>query len=97
MAWAWVQRRPSAILVADVDDLDPVCAPGTDTPEVGALPKRQAQKLPRGLQGLYRIGGDVVEVSLPFDPSCNIALNGARNLLFINTFIFCYLFQEKIM
>jgi guanidinopropionase len=31
----------------------------------------------RGLQGLNLIGGDVVEVSPPFDPSGNTALVGA--------------------
>ena len=31
----------------------------------------------RGLQGLDLIGGDVVEVSPPFDPSGNTAIVGA--------------------
>ena len=31
----------------------------------------------RGLRGLDLIGGDVVEVSPPFDPSGNTALGGA--------------------
>ena len=31
----------------------------------------------RGLQGLNLIGGDVVEVAPPFDPSGNTALVGA--------------------
>ena len=31
----------------------------------------------RGLQGLDLVGGDVVEVSPPFDPSGNTALVGA--------------------
>lgn len=53
----------------DVDALDPVYAPGTGTPEIGGLTTLEAQHLIRGLQGLNLIGGDVVEVSPPFDPT----------------------------
>ena len=61
----------------DVDGLDPVFAPGTGTPEIGGMTTREAQEVVRGLQGLNLIGGDVVEVSPPFDPSGNTALVGA--------------------
>lgn len=61
----------------DVDGLDPVFAPGTGTPEVGGITTLEAQKLLRGLNGLDLHGGDVVEVSPPFDPSGNTALVGA--------------------
>ncbi|HXV24295.1 MAG TPA: agmatinase [Alphaproteobacteria bacterium] len=61
----------------DVDGLDPVFAPGTGTPEIGGLTTREAQHIVRGLQGLNLVGGDVVEVSPPFDPSGNTALVGA--------------------
>lgn len=61
----------------DVDGLDPVYAPGTGTPEIGGITTREAQQLLRGLIGLNLVGGDVVEVSPPFDPSGNTALVGA--------------------
>ena len=61
----------------DVDGLDPVYAPGTGTPEIGGMTTREAQEVVRGLQGLNVVGGDVVEVSPPFDPSGNTALVGA--------------------
>ena len=61
----------------DVDGLDPVYAPGTGTPEIGGMSTREAQEVVRGLQGLDLVGGDVVEVSPPFDPSGNTALVGA--------------------
>ena len=61
----------------DVDGLDPVYAPGTGTPEVGGLTTIEAQRLLRGLRGLDIIGGDVVEVAPPFDPTGNTALVGA--------------------
>ena len=60
----------------DVDGLDPVYAPGTGTPEVGGLTTIEAQLLLRGLRGLDLVGGDVVEVAPPFDPSGNTALVG---------------------
>ena len=61
----------------DVDGLDPVFTPGTGTPEIGGLTTIEAQSLLRGLRGLDLIGGDVVEVAPPFDPSGNTALVGA--------------------
>lgn len=61
----------------DVDGLDPAFAPGTGTPEIGGYNTLEAQLMLRGLQGLHLVGGDVVEVSPPFDPSGNTALVGA--------------------
>jgi guanidinopropionase len=61
----------------DVDGLDPAYAPGTGTPEIGGFSTAEAQHMVRGLQGLDLIGGDVVEVSPPFDPSGNTAIVGA--------------------
>jgi guanidinopropionase len=61
----------------DVDGIDPAFTPGTGTPEIGGLTTLEAQHLVRGLQGLNLVGGDVVEVAPPFDPSGNTALVGA--------------------
>ena len=61
----------------DVDGLDPCFAPGTGTPEVGGLTTIEGQALIRGLRGLHLVGGDVVEVAPPFDPSGVTALVGA--------------------
>ncbi len=61
----------------DVDGLDPVYAPGTGTPEIGGFSTFEAQQMLRGLRGLDLVGGDVVEVAPPFDPSGNTALVGA--------------------
>jgi guanidinopropionase len=61
----------------DVDALDPVYAPGTGTPEIGGLTTLEAQRMVRGLQGLNLVGGDVVEVSPPFDASGGTALVAA--------------------
>lgn len=61
----------------DVDGLDPSCAPGTGTPEIGGLTTVQGMEVIRGCHGLDLIGGDVVEVAPPFDPTGNTALVGA--------------------
>jgi guanidinobutyrase len=65
----------------DIDSLDPAFAPGTGTVEIGGLTIWQALEIIRGCQGLNVIGGDLVEVSPPYDPSGNTALVGA-NLLY---------------
>jgi guanidinopropionase len=75
-AWRVVGDGPT-YLSFDIDSLDPAFAPGTGTPEVGGITTIQAQALVRGLRGLDLIGGDVVEVSPPFDPSRMTALVGA--------------------
>ena len=60
----------------DVDGLDPAYAPGTGTPEIGGYTPHEAQRMLRGMRGLNLVGGDVVEVSPPFDMSGNTALVG---------------------
>ena len=74
-----VGRTPTYVSF-DIDSIDPAFAPGTGTPEIGGLTSNQAQALIRGLAGLNLIGGDVVEVSPPFDPTGNTALVGATML-----------------
>jgi arginase family enzyme len=69
-----------AYISFDVDGLDPSFAPGTGTPEVGGLTTIEGQAIVRGMQGLHLVGGDVVEVSPPFDPTGNTALVGAAML-----------------
>jgi agmatinase len=65
----------------DIDALDPSFAPGTGTPEIGGLTSIQALELLRGCRGLNIVGGDLVEVSPPYDTTGNTALVAA-NLLF---------------
>ena len=65
----------------DIDGLDPSIAPGTGTPEIGGLTGVQALEVIRGCRGLDIIGGDLVEVSPPYDPTGNTALMGANSAL----------------
>ncbi len=53
----------------DVDALDPAYAPGTGTPVPGGLTSYEAQRILRELKIPNFVGGDVVEVSPPYDPS----------------------------
>lgn len=67
-------------LTYDIDSLDPAFAPGTGTAEIGGLTTWQALEIVRGCAGLHLIGGDLVEVAPPLDPSGNTALIGASLL-----------------
>ncbi|MCG6110677.1 MAG: agmatinase [Paracoccus sp.] len=72
-----VGDRP-CYLTFDIDALDPAFAPGTGTPVWGGLASWQAAALLRGLAGLDLIGGDVVEVSPPYDTTGATAIAGAH-------------------
>lgn len=65
----------------DIDGLDPAFAPGTGTPEIGGLTVMQGLEIVRGCRGMNIVGGDLVEVSPPYDTTGTTALTGA-NLLF---------------
>lgn len=62
----------------DIDALDPAFAPGTGTLVWGGLASWQAAALLRGLAGIDLIGGDVVEVSPPYDTTGATAIAGAH-------------------
>ncbi len=64
----------------DIDGLDPSVAPGTGTVEMGGLTSTQGLEVVRGAAGLNIVGGDLVEVSPPYDSSGNTALMGATLL-----------------
>jgi agmatinase len=69
--------RP-AYLSFDIDGLDPAYAPGTGTPVWGGLTTAQAARILRGIAGINLKGGDVVEVSPPFDTTGATAIAGAH-------------------
>lgn len=81
-----VGDRP-AYVSFDIDALDPAFAPGTGTPVWGGLSSAQAAGILRGLGGINIRGGDIVEVSPPFDPAGITAIAGAH----VATEIICLL------
>jgi agmatinase len=56
-----------AYMSFDIDCLDPAFAPGTGTPVSGGLSSAQALMALAGLGDIDFVGGDVVEVSPPYD------------------------------
>ncbi len=62
----------------DIDALDPAFAPGTGTPVWGGLASWQAARILREIAGINIMGGDVVEVSPPFDTTGATAIAGAH-------------------
>jgi agmatinase/guanidinopropionase len=64
----------------DIDVLDPAYAPGTGTPVAGGLTTYEVQKIFRQLKIKNLIGGDVVEISPPFDQSAITAIAGVDAL-----------------
>lgn len=84
-----------AYLSFDIDVLDPAYAPGTGTPEPGGITMFEAQQVLRGLRGLNIIGGDVVEISPPFDCADITSLNGAGILFEILCLVAENRFRKK--
>ena len=67
-----------AYVTFDIDALDPAFAPGTGTPVWGGLASWQAAAVLRDLAGINMVGGDVVEVSPPYDTTGATAIAGAH-------------------
>ncbi|MDP3339805.1 agmatinase [Frigidibacter sp.] len=65
-------------LTFDIDALDPAFAPGTGTPVWGGLASWQVSAMLRDLAGINLVGGDVVEVSPPYDTTGATAIAGAH-------------------
>lgn len=62
----------------DIDCLDPAFAAGTGTPVWGGLSTGQAAIILRDIAGINMLGGDIVEVSPPFDTTGATAVAGAH-------------------
>lgn len=79
-------------LTFDIDGLDPAFAPGTGTPVWGGLHSWQASAILHDLAGINMKGGDVVEVSPPFDTTGATAIAGAH----VATDLMClYLWNKR--
>jgi len=78
-------------LTFDIDCLDPAFAPGTGTPASGGLSSREALATLRAILGLDLVGGDVVEVSPPYDHADVTALAAAT----VAMYFVCGLAERK--
>lgn len=67
----------AAYMTFDIDCLDPAFAPGTGTPVAGGLSSREALEILGNLGAIDFVGGDVVEVSPPYDHADVTAITGA--------------------
>ena len=82
--WADIQKTLQSFdgtptyISFDIDCLDPAFAPGTGTPIPGGLTSYQAQKILRALKIPNLVGGDVVEISPPYDHADITALMGVE-------------------
>ena len=81
--WAAARAREivgahKTYLTFDIDALDPAYAPGTGTPVWGGLHSWQAAAMLRDLAGIHLVGGDIVEVSPPYDTTGATAIAGAH-------------------
>jgi agmatinase len=65
-------------LTFDIDCLDPAFAPGTGTPVWGGPSSADVAVILRNIAGIELMGGDVVEVSPPFDTTGATAIAGAH-------------------
>jgi agmatinase len=74
-------RSKPVYVTLDIDCIDPAYAPGTGTPQIGGFTSVQILELVRALGGLNIIGGDLVEVSPPYDTG-EITSLIAANLLY---------------
>ncbi|MBJ6373387.1 agmatinase [Sedimentitalea arenosa] len=79
-------------LTFDIDGLDPAYAPGTGTPVWGGLTSAQVAVILRRIAGIDIKGGDVVEVSPPFDTTGATAIAGAH----VATELLCLLGWRKL-
>ncbi|MEL6608743.1 MAG: agmatinase [Pseudomonadota bacterium] len=85
--------RPT-YLTFDIDCLDPAFAPGTGTPVSGGLSSAQALAMLRALKGINMVGGDVVEVSPPFDAGGCTAIAGAHMAVELMC-LYCWNLKDK--
>ena len=76
-------------LSIDIDVLDPGFAPGTGTPEAGGLTSRELLAIVRGFAGANVVGGDIVEVSPPYDHA-EVTAIAAANLAYEYCSVFAW-------
>jgi agmatinase len=69
-------------LSIDIDSIDPAFAPATGTPETGGWSTRELREILRGLDGLYIVSADIVEVAPAYDTNAELTTMAAADVLF---------------
>jgi agmatinase len=72
-----VVGKRKCYITLDVDGMDPAHAGGTGTPVPGGLTSALQREILWHLKGVNAVGGDVVEVSPPYDDAGKTAIVGA--------------------
>ncbi|KAF8494486.1 hypothetical protein JB92DRAFT_3099987 [Gautieria morchelliformis] len=65
-----------------IDSIDPAFAPGTGTPETGGWSTRELRTIIRGLDGLYIVSADLVEVAPAYETNAELTTMAAADVLF---------------
>lgn len=76
-----VGDRP-VYLSIDIDSIDPAFAPATGTPETGGWSTRELRTILRGLDGLFIVSADIVEVAPAYDTNAELTTMAAADVLF---------------
>ncbi|KAF8512412.1 Ureohydrolase [Gautieria morchelliformis] len=69
-------------LSIDIDSIDPAFAPATGTPETGGWSTRELRTIIRGLDGLYIVSADLVEVAPAYETNAELTTMAAADVLF---------------
>ncbi|KAG6381759.1 agmatinase [Boletus reticuloceps] len=76
-----VGDRP-VYLSIDIDSIDPAFAPATGTPETGGWSTRELRTILRGLDGLFIVSADIVEVAPAYDTNAELTTMAAADVLY---------------
>lgn len=63
-----------------IDSIDPAFAPATGTPETGGWSTRELRTILRGLDGLYIVSADIVEVAPAYDTNAELTTMAAADV-----------------
>ena len=63
-----------------IDSIDPAFAPATGTPETGGWTTRELRAILRGLDGLFVVSADIVEVAHAYDTNAELTTMAAADV-----------------
>jgi agmatinase len=63
-----------------IDSIDPAFAPATGTPETGGWTTRELRAILRGLDGMFVVSADIVEVAPAYDTNAELTTMAAADV-----------------